>query len=121
MGASPHTHSVLVVDDQDDVRNAFVVLLELTGCDVVAAGSGREALRILHEGFSPCLVLLDVCMPQMDGWTMWQQMQADAELAQTPVVMHSAERVDSERLRQAGIQDFLRKPIDSERVVASVD
>jgi CheY-like chemotaxis protein len=119
--ADPHAHSVLVVDDHDDVRDAFVTLLEITGFAVIAAGSGREALHILHGGLRPCIVFLDACMPRMDGWATWQRIQADTELAEMPVVMVSAESPDPELVRQAGIREFLRKPIMPERVVASLE
>lgn len=119
--ADPHAHSVLVVDDHDDVRDAFVTLLEITGCAVIAAGSGREALHILHEGLRPCVVLLDACMPQMDGWAMYQRMQANTQLAEVPVIMVSAESFDSELVRQARIRELLRKPVMPERIVASIE
>ena len=119
--ADPHAHSVLVVDDHDDVRDAFVTLLEITGCAVIAAGSGREALHILHEGLRPCIVLLDACMPQMDGWAMCQRMQANTQLAEVPVIMVSAESLDPELVRQARIREFLPKPMMRERVVASIE
>ena len=60
-------------------------------------------------------------MPQMDGWTVWQRMQASAEFARTPVVMLSAESADQERARSVGIRELLSKPIENERVVATVE
>ena len=120
-GTERHAHSVLVVDDYEDTRDAVEVVLATTGAFVIAAGSGHEALDILRDGFRPCVVLLDVRMPQMDGWTVWQRMQASAELARTPVVMLSAESADQERARRAGIRDFLSKPIENERIVATVE
>jgi CheY-like chemotaxis protein len=57
----------------------------------------------------------------MDGWTVWQRMQASTELAQTPVVMLSAESAAQERARRVGIRAFLSKPIENERIVATVE
>jgi CheY-like chemotaxis protein len=116
-----HAHSVLVVDDYEATRDAFEEILATTGALVIAAGSGHEALDILQDGFRPCVVLLDACMPRMDGWTVWRRMQASTEFAQTPVVMLSAESADQERARRVGIRAFLSKPIENERIVATVE
>jgi DNA-binding response OmpR family regulator len=116
-----HAHSVLVVDDYDALRDACTAFLTATGFEVLAASSGREALDILAEGFRPCVVLLDVSMPEMDGWTVWERMQAHREWSQTPVVMLSARSVNRERVRDAGIREFLSKPVAPERVVAIVE
>jgi CheY-like chemotaxis protein len=122
MGAlERHAHSVLVVDDYDSLRDAFAEALTATGYDVLAASSGREALDILGKGFRPCVVLLDLCMPEMDGWMVWERMQAHREWSQTPVVMLSAQLVDRERVRKAGIREFLSKPVEHERMVATIE
>ena len=116
-----HAHSVLVVDDYEDIRDVFEEVLATTGALVIAAGSGHEALDILLDGFRPCVVLLDVRMPRMDGWTVWQRMQDNAELVRTPVVMLSTDSADGERARRVGIREFLSKPIENERIVATVE
>jgi CheY-like chemotaxis protein len=116
-----HAHSVLVVDDYDALREALVETLAAMGCDVCAARSGREALDILAAGLRPCVVFLDLCLPEMDGWTVWERMQAHREWSRTPVVMLSAQDVERERVRKAGIREFLRKPFDADRIIATVD
>jgi CheY-like chemotaxis protein len=122
MGApQPHLHSVLVVDDYDALRDACAAYLTIRGFAVVSAGSGREALDILAQGFHPCVVLLDQQMPEMDGWAVWQRMQTHTEWSHTPVVMCSARWADQERPREAGIREFLFKPVEPERVVATIE
>jgi len=122
MGAPEgHAHSVLVVEDYDALREALDADLSATGFEVVAARSGREALDILGKGFRPCVVLLDLWMPEIDGWGVWQRMQAHREWSRTPVVLLSAQSVDRERVREAGFREFLSKPVEHERVVATIE
>jgi two-component system response regulator ResD len=122
MGAlEQHAHSVLVIDDYDGLREAFAAALTVVGFDVITASSGREALDILGDGFRPCVVLLDVCMPEMDGWMVWDRMQAHTQWSQTPVVMLSARSVDRDRVRRVGIREFLSKPVEHERLVDTIE
>jgi two-component system sensor histidine kinase ChiS len=109
------------VDDYDGLREALAAALSLSGLNVMTASSGREALDILAEGFRPCVVLLDQQMPGMDGWAVWHRMQAHAEWSKTLVVMISARPVDRERVRNAGIREFLSKPVEPERIVATIE
>jgi CheY-like chemotaxis protein len=76
---------------------------------------------MLQGGLRPCVVILDVRMPVMDGWEVWDRMRAHAELARTPVVLLSADAIDGARAKRVGIRDFLRKPIDGWRLVAAVE
>ena len=122
MGAPEgHAHSVLVVENFDGRREALDADLTATGFEVVAARSGREALDILGEGFRPCVVLLDLWMPEIDGWGVWQRMQAHREWSRTPVVLLSAQAVDPQRVRDAGIREFLSKPVEHELMVATIE
>jgi len=116
----PH-HNVLVVDDFAETREAIVSMLTTKGFDAVGAASGPIALELLHAGLRPCVVLLDVRMPDMDGWEVWKRMKAHEELAMTPVVILSAEAADHARAKAVGIREFLRKPIDGLVLVRAVD
>lgn len=113
-------HEVLVVDDNDDVRDAFITLLTTHGYGAVGANSGVTALRQLRDGFRPCVVLLDLRMPEMDGWTVWAKMHAEPGLASIPVVMLSGDPEQSRRAQALGMRNFMRKPIDAETLVATV-
>ncbi len=114
------SHTVLVVDDNDDVREAFVALLLMHGYHASGASSGSRALEQLREGLRPCVVLLDLRMPEMDGWTVWARMHAEPTLASIPVVMVSGDPEQSRRAEALGMRNFIRKPVDADKLVATV-
>lgn len=111
---------MLVVDDNDDVRDAFITLLTMHGYDASGASSGVTALRQLRDGLRPCVILLDLRMPEMDGWTVWAKMHAEPMLATIPVVMVSGDPEQSRRAQALGMRNFVRKPIDAETLLATV-
>ena len=80
---------VLVVDDDLDIRDAMADALETAGYPVVAAQNGEEALARMRSQ-RPCMVVLDLMMPVLDGWEVMKQMQEDPELASIPVCVLSA-------------------------------
>lgn len=116
----PHANSVLVIDDFDPTREAVVTLLQLNGLDAVGAQSGPDALDLVQAGMRPCVVLLDLRMPGMDGWETWERMKAVPDLADTPVVILSADVADDARASQVGIREFLRKPIHARDLMAAI-
>jgi DNA-binding response OmpR family regulator len=105
--------TVLVVDDEDDIRELVRINLELDGHRVVCAANGDEALEALRRD-APDLVLLDVMMPGLDGWEVLGSIKADtdAALAQTPVMMVTARTDDLDRIRGAieGAIRYVTKP-----------
>ncbi len=120
---APHesaSQEVLVVDDDDDLRDAFVALLGMHGYKSAGASSGVGALQRLREGFRPCVVLLDIRMPEMDGWTVWAKMHADPRLAAIPVVLLSGDPDQLRRAEAIGMRNFMRKPVDAEQLLATV-
>lgn len=114
-------HLVLVVDDYEDTREAIVDMLIAKGADAVGAASGPIALDLLQAGMRPCVMLLDVRMPDMSGWDVWERMKAHPEIARTPVVILSADVADDARAQQAGIREFLRKPVDGRTLESALD
>ena len=114
------SHRVLVVDDSDDVREAFCTLLLMNGYRASGASSGMGALEQMRDGLRPCVVLLDLRMPGMDGWSVWARMHAEPKLAAIPVVMVSGDPDESRRAELIGLRNFIRKPIDPETLVATV-
>jgi CheY-like chemotaxis protein len=80
---------ILVVDDDYDIRSVVDDLLTGEGYDVRTAGNGRQALEMLAI-WRPGVILLDLSMPEMNGWTFLAHQQADPELARIPVVVMSA-------------------------------
>ncbi len=118
----PHLHhQVLIVDDCADFREALTCLLTLRGDEVVNAASGRELFERFAGGLRPCMMLLDLRMPDMDGWEVWKRMQADADLRNTPVVILSGEIPDAAHARAVGIRAFLQKPTAAADVADAVE
>lgn len=124
LGATPipHSHSVLLVDDYADTRESVQLLLQhAERFAVAAAASGYEALDLLQAGLRPCVVLLDVRMPGIDGWEVVDRMQVHAELRATPVIILSSDVADYARARCVGVRELLRKPADYATIVAAVE
>jgi len=111
--------SVLVVDDDGDVRALVVELLTRSGYDVSEAPNGREALKLLYEQ-RPDLVLLDISMPELDGWATLERIR---ELSDVPVLMLSALGAELEKVRalRAGADDYVTKPFGRQELLARVE
>src|SRR5262245_57222498 len=83
--------TILVVDDQPEIRSMFTALFEDEGYTVVCAANGREALDYLHQTTDlPGVILLDLAMPVMTGWEFVQEQQCDPALAPIPVILITA-------------------------------
>src|SRR5438270_8324971 len=110
---------VLVVDDEADVRELLRELLERAGYEVREAPDGRSGLRAFHET-SPELVVLDVSMPDLDGW---QTLERIRDLSDVPVLMLSARSGELEKVRGlgAGADDYVTKPFGRQELLARVD
>ena len=110
---------VLIVDDDERLREYVRVNLEMEGYTVQEAGSAEEGMEVL-DGLRPDLVLLDVMMPQVDGWEMLQRMHDRHGVGSIPVVMFSG-KVDESEAGQAaehGAQGFIGKPFDPHELIA---
>jgi adenylate cyclase len=106
--------TVLVVDDEETVRDLMRRFLAREGFDVVTASDGPEGLALARQ-LSPALITLDVLMPGMDGWSVLQALKADPALALIPVVMLTI--VDEQNRGYAlGAADYLTKPIQRDRL-----
>ena len=112
-------HRVLVVDDDDDVRELTSTLLRRAGYDVVEAPNGRDALRRLYEGRVSAIVL-DVAMPELDGW---QTLERIRDVTDVPVLMLTARAGELEKVRglQAGADDYVTKPYGKQELLARVE
>jgi CheY-like chemotaxis protein len=117
----PHRHRVLIVDDHADICDALAMVLGMHGMEVETALCGEEGLAKLEAGLRPCMMLLDIRMPGMNGWEVWDKMRADAALATTPVVVVSGDSPDPGRARAVGMRAVLRKPFEGGAVVAAVE
>ncbi len=109
---------VLIVDDDERVREYVRVNLEMEGYAVREAGSAEEGLGVLDE-VSPDLILLDVMMPEVDGWEMLRRVQERHGVGAIPVVMFSG-KVDEQSAQEAtarGAQGFVGKPFDPQQLI----
>jgi CheY-like chemotaxis protein len=107
----PAPDTVLVVDDDLSVRTALEELFETEGYLVELAANGRDALDHLRGGLRPCVILLDLMMPIMDGWDFRAEQLADPELKDIPVFILTAVGFSAETVRaQFGDVPFVPKP-----------
>jgi DNA-binding response OmpR family regulator len=109
---------ILVVDDDDDIRGLVKTLLERGGAEVRGASNGRDGLREFHA-WRPDLVVLDVSMPELDGWSVLERIR---DMSEVPVLMLTARGDELERVRglQAGADDYVVKPVGRQELVARV-
>lgn len=115
-------HTVCIVDDDSDIREAMRLVLELRGYDVLEASDGAEALEVMRRSDAPCcLVLLDLMMPGMNGWEFRARQRADPALASVPVVVLSGVREVASQARELDASEVLQKPIDLEQLVSIVE
>jgi DNA-binding response OmpR family regulator len=109
---------ILVVDDDADVRGLVRELLERAGATVSEAADGREALRLLYD-VRPDVIVLDVTMPELDGW---QTLERVRDLTEVPVLMLTARDTELEKVRglRAGADDYVTKPFGRQELLARV-
>lgn len=112
---------VLVVDDDDDIRDCLVGYLEDEGFRSVGAANGKRALEILNcTGTRPSVIVLDLMMPVMDGRGFREAQLRAAELADIPVILISAYADLSETARELKVAQCLSKPIDPTGLLAMI-
>jgi CheY-like chemotaxis protein len=113
---------VLVVDDSEDIRMTIRDVLEDQGFTVACAANGREALNmLLRDETRPALILLDLTMPEMDGWTFRQEQQKVPRLAQIPVVLFSGHHDAARAAQSLNAVALLTKPLRLEGLVTLVE
>jgi CheY-like chemotaxis protein len=112
-------NTILIVDDDQGIREALTELLEIEGYQVDTATSGVEGLAYLRTK-KPTLVLLDLMMPGMGGLEFREKQLKEGLLPDVPVVLMSADGQIQKRGEQAQVTDYLRKPMDINEVLALV-
>jgi len=106
-----HEHLILLVDDHAESRDALAMLLEGEGFAVRLASDGQEALDALYDGPRPCLVVLDLMMPGMDGWEFRQRQLRSPQFARVPVVVLSGHANLSAAATGLSAQEVFAKPV----------
>ena len=112
-GTLEHHHTVLLVDDDEDLREAVAILAVTHGVNAIAVAGADDALSRLRNGLRPCLIVLDLSMPGKDGLAFRREQMSDPQFANIPiVVMSGAGSATEEQARKLGLRIFLRKPAD---------
>jgi two-component system OmpR family response regulator len=116
------TKKILVVDDEADILHFLELVLRERGYDVLTAANGRAAIELARDA-RPDLVLLDIMMPQMDGWEVLKLLRVDELTADVPVAMVSARTDPKDRVQglQEGAVDYICKPFSLDDLLAKVD
>jgi len=109
---------VLVVDDDDVIRQLITVNLELEGFEVATAVDGQDCLDKVKQ-VDPDVITLDIMMPRMDGWEAASRLRADADTADIKVVLLSAraQEADLARGNRIGVDAYLTKPFDPDELI----
>jgi CheY-like chemotaxis protein len=113
--------SILIVDDDADVREMLSQFFSIEGYEVATARNGQEALEQLRQGQLADLILLDLMMPVMDGWQFRMEQQRDPHLAPIPVVVLSAVYNARERAALLGAVDYMQKPVEFDKLIETAE
>ena len=117
-----HAKSILIVEDDADVRGALTAVLEGEGYQVVEAAHGREALQHLRAdaaGF--CMILLDLWMPVMNGWEFRAEQLKDPTLAEVPVIVVTADHAAAKSATNLAAVEYMTKPIEMDYLLQQVE
>lgn len=111
------SNTILLIEDDDSIREITQELLESEGYNVATAANGHAALELLHSMRDdlPCLILLDLMMPVMDGWQFMEKKRVDPQLNAIPVVAFSA--LEERKISAARTDDVIRKPINPDVMI----
>src|SRR2546430_14071114 len=114
--------SVLLVDD--DARNIFALssVLERRGMRVLTATTGNEAIQLIDSTPDLAIVLMDIMMPEMDGYQTMQVIRANPEFGRLPIIALTAKAMkgDREKCLDAGASDYLAKPVNTEQLLSAL-
>jgi CheY-like chemotaxis protein len=111
---------ILIIDDEEDIREALRDVFEGEGCAVSTATNGREAIQLLQKGEKPDVILLDLMMPVMNGTEFVQHQRLDSKITTIPVILMSADSQTRQKALALGVQGHLRKPVELDDLIAKV-
>lgn len=118
MPSTMRCRTILVVEDEEAIRKMLMMLLEVEGYSAVGVANGKEGLEILPKIMGPCLILLDLMMPLMNGWEFMQAVRKDDVLAVIPIVVVTAFYEQATGEKVVGV---LKKPIDFDALIKYVN
>ena len=114
---------VVCVEDEPEMIDLIRLILSRKGFEVIGANGGREGLEMIKNQ-KPDLVLLDLMMPDLDGWEVYQQMKADKNTTDIPVIVVTAKAQSIDKvlgLHIAKVEDYISKPFSPQELLDSVD
>jgi DNA-binding response OmpR family regulator len=114
---------ILCVEDEEEMIDLIRLILARRGFEVKGASGGMEGLRMVREEL-PDLVLLDLMMPDLDGWEVYQQMKADEKTRNIPVIVVTAKAQNIDRvlaMHIAKVDDYITKPFSPQELLSSVE
>jgi CheY-like chemotaxis protein len=113
--------TILIAEDYDDNRELLRLLLAGANYEVREARNGQECLLMASEDPLPDLIMVDLSMPELDGWEVFRQLKANSDTADIPCVAVTA-HTDQDRIRalQSGFSDFVGKPFRTEELLLTV-
>ena len=112
---------ILAVDD-DEIHLTLTYSMLEGDYDVVTAKSGKEALKLLYQGYNPNLIFLDLSMPDIDGWSTFERIQGLSNLHSVPIAIFTASNDprDMEKAKTMGAADFIRKPCNKDELISRI-
>lgn len=116
------TQEILCIDDENGVVELVELIMQREGIAVRGASSGQEGLSLMRQK-APSAVLLDIMMPDMDGWEVFKQIKADPTLKDIPIIIVTARDMPLEEIiarERAGVDDYITKPFTPARLRESV-
>ena len=117
------TKVILCIEDEQEMIDLIRLILSRRGFVILGANGGKEGLEIVRKNHTD-LVLLDLMMPEMDGWEVYQQMKADETTKDIPVIVVTAKAQSIDKvlgLHIAKVDDYIAKPFSPQELLASVD
>lgn len=117
------THKIVYIEDEPEMIDLVRLILSRKGYEVIGANGGRAGLEMVRHEL-PDLVLLDLMMPDMDGWEVYQQMKAGAETTRIPVIVVTAKAQSIDKilgLHIAKVDDYISKPFSPQELIESVE
>jgi DNA-binding response OmpR family regulator len=113
------SHAILAVDDDPAILDVVAQVLADEGYDVLTADGGRAAVKLAREHL-PKLILLDLMMPEMNGWQVVAELRASPQTRSIPVLLLSARRDTALMANDLGVNSYLEKPFDLDELLARV-
>ena len=113
--------TVLVIDDDAEIRQALAELLEDEQYTVALAANGAEALAKVARGLRPEVILLDVMMPVMDGWHFLSARLREADLVEVPIIIISAGREAEREAHKVGVFEVAKKPLHVDDLIRRIE